>query len=1225
MDISFDRMDNDSLESWENDFIESSSSEDILTVSGEDKWFERTVAMNGERKEYKGEEEWLQRALSVQMSTPTRPQPLTFNQPSQPYPTRRRPSMRSLSEEKESVISEWFQKSKITIGENLPDDLKARAERLIYTWRDCFAFTLMELEATDLIEHTIDLVKDHQPFRAKVPLWTPKETEFAAKVFPEMVKAGIMSRVDCEYGARTKFPPKKSGELRIVHNYIRLNKDTIKSGYPTSRIEPVVNTIFKGGNNLFCVNDGAHGYWGIPLRRGDEVKTATVTPIGLFCYNRMSMGLKGSMHTYCRFVDLVFGDIPEVSIDGGILPGEERLWGDHGTVTMHYFVDDNYVASNPGRRPGKVVGSDQRPEQVVESHEDGIRRSFDHMFDFLQTRYFPRLRWARLYLTPKKASFFVERAECVGFEGSASGVRPSIRMRTKLAEWPHPTTPDELESFNYITPWLRRWISGRAEHTRIMKEAWVEIEDEEKTTTPPLKPDDGLDLEWTLFEKPPKKSKKTGRLYQVGKRGWWRWGAKQKASFNSVVNDVVNRAMTSGEPKIQYHLVTDASKTGIGGILFQMPDIEAGVEATLKNKGAERIIMFISFKLADAETRYTTTEREALAVVRCLAEVRWLVHGSPFPVKIYTDHSALLKVFGKGADDSHSRIARWQDRLGEYDFEVHHRPATDRLIQIADGLSRMPTCYQTPTFVKDVGRPQPMAIAMAAFGISADCLEQWQLSEEDGNLTLLQERQWRKYLNSEFYGDEIAYLLWGQGALRSKGMTANQIKVVMRSADRKVMLEGGRGLYHRDSNGQFAKCILESEVDQALFWAHDTHGHFSIEPTVARLVGEMYWPTRHKDTANFVSSCHTCQLTGPKRRTQQLKPILKMQPQDMAALDLLGPVNPACPATGHKYVAVYVDYHTRFTIARSIPRANQESVMTFLEESVFSFLGCPVVIYTDNGSCFTSSEIEEFYKEYNIRRIPAPPYHPSSVGLAERHVQMVKSYIRGEFLQKGFHPKTGWSGYARDSGFEISTRRMKISGYSPAEIMMGIRPRGRGGGEDMRSEIIRVLSGETDQNTGQRSDPDESTIKEWERNVHLAFLEEVRSETLVSRAGEQAKMQAAHRQRLDKSYYASPEPGNLVLVRRFELDGQKGRKLEAQWSEPKLLIGISPSTVTGYVKDLHGTDIKKYHLDDLKIYRSRAKEAFMVVEGYTKVPRVWYSREAMKYADSDPSVKALYF
>jgi len=96
--------------------------------------------------------------------------------------------------------------------------------------------------------------------------------------------------------------------------------------------------------------------------------------------------------------------------------------------------------------------------------------------------------------------------------------------------------------------------------------------------------------------------------------------------------------------------------------------------------------MFLSKPFLPAETRYSTTEREALAVLRCLEEVRWLILGSRFPTIIYTDHQALVSLLKK--DDAYGRIARWQVRLSEYDVEYQHILGRENLL--ADGLSRMP-------------------------------------------------------------------------------------------------------------------------------------------------------------------------------------------------------------------------------------------------------------------------------------------------------------------------------------------------------------------------------------------------------------------------------------------------------------------------------------------------------------------------------------------------------
>ena len=169
----------------------------------------------------------------------------------------------------------------------------------------------------------------------------------------------------------------------------------------------------------------------------------------------------------------------------------------------------------------------------------------------------------------------------------------------------------------------------------------------------------------------------------------WEWGDAQERAFAAIKDAIVNNATFGGKDDLQYHLMTDASKTGIGGVLSQLPDCPSGTIVNARNRAGMRIILFISRRLEPAETRYSNTEREALAIVRCLAEVKWLVHGSPYPVKVYTDHLALTTLLRQ--DDAHGRLGKWQVKLSEYDLEYVHIPGSQN--NVADGLSRMPARY----------------------------------------------------------------------------------------------------------------------------------------------------------------------------------------------------------------------------------------------------------------------------------------------------------------------------------------------------------------------------------------------------------------------------------------------------------------------------------------------------------------------------------------------------
>lgn len=159
------------------------------------------------------------------------------------------------------------------------------------------------------------------------------------------------------------------------------------------------------------------------------------------------------------------------------------------------------------------------------------------------------------------------------------------------------------------------------------------------------------------------------------------WGPEQEKAFNAIKTAILNNAVAGANPDLQFHSVVDASVSAVGGVLFQMEGVEAGTEATPKFRENERINMFLSFRLSDAETRYVNSERECLAIVKCLNEVKWLVIGSKLSDK-----------FNKG-DSTKAQINTWLDRLSEFDLKVAHRSSRDQHVGLADRLSRMPTRY----------------------------------------------------------------------------------------------------------------------------------------------------------------------------------------------------------------------------------------------------------------------------------------------------------------------------------------------------------------------------------------------------------------------------------------------------------------------------------------------------------------------------------------------------
>ena len=429
------------------------------------------------------------------------------------------------------------------------------------------------------------------------------------------------------------------------------------------------------------------------MRAGDQHKLGYVTPYGMYCYTVMGQGLTGGTHTYSRFRNLVFGNIPEgIAENGERIPGFLSVIGDHGDIAFDGLIDDSY----------------------------GSAETFEKLFAFLHTSFFPRCEWGPMYLKGPKCNFFECTLGFVGLEAGENGIRPSLRKRRMISEWPTPMSWDDVRAFCYLTPFLRRFIPGRAELVSIMKTGMEqEVVEENKESG------EGENLERKKPGRKEVEEKKRGKNAKAKKprkvEGPFRWTSEQDSAFQAIKRAISDNAMAPPDPELQYHLAVDASKKGIGGVLFQMDKIAAHTEASnsLAHREAEKMIMFISFRLEDAETRYSNSEREALAVIRCLAEVRWMIIASEYPTLVYTDHEA-LKVLLTGMDnDAHGRIAKWQERLGEYYFRLIHRASATHFMGNADGLSRLPMRLMHLPFAKDSVsiRPAPITVATEQHGI----------------------------------------------------------------------------------------------------------------------------------------------------------------------------------------------------------------------------------------------------------------------------------------------------------------------------------------------------------------------------------------------------------------------------------------------------------------------------------------------------------------------------
>ncbi|GJS25394.1 reverse transcriptase domain-containing protein [Tanacetum coccineum] len=106
--------------------------------------------------------------------------------------------------------------------------------------------------------------------------------------------------------------------------------------------------------------------------------------------------------------------------------------------------------------------------------------------------------------------------------------------------------------------------------------------------------------------------------------------------------------------------------------------------------------------MTEAESNYTTTEKEMLAVVYAFEKFRsYLIMNKSV---VYTDHSALKYLFNK--KDAKARLLRWVLLLQEFDFKVIDTKGAENYA--ADHLSRLENPYENVFDPKEINETFPL-------------------------------------------------------------------------------------------------------------------------------------------------------------------------------------------------------------------------------------------------------------------------------------------------------------------------------------------------------------------------------------------------------------------------------------------------------------------------------------------------------------------------------------
>lgn len=244
-----------------------------------------------------------------------------------------------------------------------------------------------------------------------------------------------------------------------------------------------------------------------------------------------------------------------------------------------------------------------------------------------------RLNAVNMKIKPSSVNIGQSHLKCLGHLLSVSGIGISPAKAEAIRNWELPTTGKQLQSFLGFVTFIRRSIRHYADIS--------------------------------------------GPLEAVKNDKVIEWTDTLRECFHTI-KEAVAKAPFLQFPDFSraFHIATDASNVGCGGVLYQPAE---GEDITPTN-----IVSICSRKWSKSQLNYPAFKKELYGIVYCLRQFHSYVWGRGDLV-IYTDHKPLTYFLEQ--KELSVALQQWLDVLLDYQFRIEYRPGI--LNVLPDALSRM--------------------------------------------------------------------------------------------------------------------------------------------------------------------------------------------------------------------------------------------------------------------------------------------------------------------------------------------------------------------------------------------------------------------------------------------------------------------------------------------------------------------------------------------------------
>lgn len=755
---------------------------------------------------------------------------------------------------------------------------------------------------------------------------------------------------------------------------------------------------------------------------------------------------------------------------------------------------------------------------------------------------FQHLRKANLKLKPEKCKLLKNRVKFLGHVVSHDGIETDPDKTEHVRDWPEPTNISELRSFLGLTTYYKRFVPNFAQIAE------------------PL---------YSLTRK--------GAVFQ--------WASSQQTAFDQL-KSCLTRAPILAYPDFRdsagvFVLDTDASDVAIGGVLSQR-----------QKDGSERVIAYGSRTLQSGEQNYCATRREMLALVTFIEHFRYYLLGKMFIVR--TDHRALkwLLHFREPC----GQVARWIERLQDYEFQIEHRPGRNH--GNADALSRKPRRVKQHGDCPSCGQTDRQELRENI----GSCASNVKLPVDVVSLGL----RTSDIVKAQNDDPDIAPVLeairtaQGKPSTEDLGRCSQLTRSIWAVYEFLVIRDGC--LHHRSidpSGGDNCRLVLPvSMIEPVLERLHAGYagGHLGMRKTDEKVRRRFWRPGLKAAVTRFCRSCVTCQKckSPPRRNKASLQSIPTGRPNQRVHIDIVGPLPRS--KKGNIYILVAQDAFTKWPEAWPLRTQKAKTCARIFVNGWITRYGTPETLHSDRGSNFESTIFKEMCNLLDIDKTRTTAYHPQCNGQVENLNKSIKSMLTAMVNENG----TNWDEHlpaslmAYRSSVQLSTQE------TPFVLMFG---------RQMRLPLDIMLGRPA--NT--------------ENINHTEFVS--RLQTRLEAAYRRARAELATSQKRQREYYdrnskdGTYRPGDEIWLRDKHVKPGDPAKFHKKWKGPyKVLERLSE--VTYRVVPLSGRrrTTKTVHFNDMKLSHSLS-------ETVTQIPRkqkptaknVVNSQSAEEDKESEPS------